>query len=155
MRFQVLRVTGLALIGIASASGPTLADPKDYRFEAVRPDVAVSPSAALAVRLIHLPSGKPVTDAILFQPKMVMPMEGMAPMPTRITPAPSDGKGTYPFLADIGMEGPWTLTLSAKVQGEPATITGSVPFTARPSDHGAAGMGAAGAGAGAAHGHSH
>jgi hypothetical protein len=111
-------------------AGTAAAAPQDYRFEPVTPQVAASKTTTVAVRLIHLPDGKPVTGAVVFQPKMEMPMSGMAPMATTVKPAASDGSGTYSFVADLSMAGPWTLTVSAKVQGEPATITGSVSFTA-------------------------
>jgi len=129
----------MVMIGAAMAllAGPALADPKDYRFEPVSDQITVSPTAPVAVRLIHIPSNKPVPGAIVFQPKMEMPMGSMAPMPTKITQAAPDSKGTYPFVADISMAGPWILTVSAKVQGETATITGSVPFTATKMNPGA------------------
>jgi hypothetical protein len=124
----------VALVGMIWA-GAAQADPKDYRFEAVQPQVPVSATARLAVRLIHTPTGKVVTDAVLFQPRFEMPMGAMGAMGTKITAAAPDGTGPYPFVADITMAGPWTLTVSAKVQGEAATITGVVPFTAT-ADHG-------------------
>ena len=64
---------------LALAAGAAHADPKDYRFEAVATEVPAATNAAVAVRLVHLPDGKPVTNAVLFQAKMAMPMEGMAP----------------------------------------------------------------------------
>jgi len=127
----------MMMVGAAMAllAGPALADPKDYRFEPVSPQIAVSPSSPVAVRLIHQPSGKAVTDAIVFQPRMEMPMGNMTPMTAKITAQPADGKGAYPFTADITMAGPWILTVSAKVQGEAATITGSIPLNAVKADH--------------------
>ena len=135
MRTQVVAVFGLGLAALAGASGSAMADPRDYRFEAVQKDVPASPNATVAVRLVHVPDGKPVADAILFQPKMEMPMDGMAPMVTPVKAAAPDGKGVYPFTTDFSDPGPWNLTVSAKVQGEPATITGTVPFVAS-MDHG-------------------
>lgn len=137
MRLKLMAMMGV-VVGMTAASGAALADPKDYRFEAVDSQVAVSPTATVAVRLIHLPDGKPVVGAIIFQPKMEMPMGNMAPMPTKVAPGTPDGKGIYPFTADIGMAGPWTLTVSAKVQGEATTISGSVPFVAAAGVHGSA-----------------
>ncbi|MCR6631324.1 MAG: FixH family protein [Magnetospirillum sp.] len=120
---------------LAGASVNAWADAKDYRFEAVQPEVAAASDAAVAVRLVHVPTGKPVTDAIILPAKMEMPMAGMAPMATKVSPAKPDGKGAYVFTADLSMAGPWTLQVAAKVQGEPATITGSVPFTAASGSH--------------------
>jgi hypothetical protein len=136
MRRQRMVMAGVALAWAAVWGGAALADPKDYRFEAVQPQVSASPATNVAVRLVHVPSNKPVAGAVLFQPRMEMPMGSMAPMPTTVAPAAPDGKGTYPFVADLSMAGAWTLTVSAKVQGEAATITGAVPFTATKADHG-------------------
>jgi len=136
MRIQAIRTVALAVTSVmVGLSGTAQADPRDYRFEAVAPQVAVSPTSTVAVRLVHLPDGKPVADAILFQPRMEMPMSGMAPMPTTVTPGTPDGKGVYPFSADVTMAGPWTLTVSAKVQGETTTISGTIPFTAVQTSH--------------------
>lgn len=123
-----------AMVGVMVA-GTAKADPKDYRFEAVQPHVAVSSATKIAVRLVHVPTGKPVADVIVLPPKMEMPMPGMAPMATKVSPATADGNGIYSFTADLSMAGPWTLQLAAKVQGEAGTVTGSVPFTAAGGSH--------------------
>ncbi|MGE5547407.1 MAG: FixH family protein [Solirubrobacterales bacterium] len=123
------------LVSVTAAAGAAKADPKDYRFEAVQPHVPVSGESPLAVRLVHVPSGKPVTDAIMLPAKMEMPMGSMAPMPTKVSAAKPDGKGGYGYTADLSMAGTWILQLSAKVQGEAATVTGSVPFTAANGGH--------------------
>ena len=113
---------------LALASGTAMADPKDYRFEAVQPHVQASPNAVIAVRLIHIPDNKPVPGAVVFGAKMEMPMAGMAPMGTKVKAASSSAAGEYPFESDLSMDGQWVLSLSAKVQGESGTVTGSVPF---------------------------
>ena len=142
MGIQAVLTAGLAITTImAGMAGTAQAASTDYRFEAVEPQVAVSPTATVVVRLVHLPDGKPVAGAILFQPRMEMPMSGMAPMPTKVAPGTPDGKGLYPFVADITMTGPWILSVSAKVQGETATIGGTIPLIAvqaphNPADHG-------------------
>ncbi|MGE5517636.1 MAG: FixH family protein [Bacteroidota bacterium] len=120
---------------LAGSSASAWADAKDYRFEAVQPHVAISPETAVAVRLVHVPTGKPVTDAIMLPAKMEMPMANMAPMPTKVSAGKPDGKGAYVFTADLTMGGAWILQLAAKVQGEAGTITGSVPFTAVGGPH--------------------
>lgn len=133
-----MRKVGGVLILSAALAGLSMsarAEPKDYRFEAVQPHVAISPQTDVAVRLVHVPTGKPVTDAIILPAKMEMPMAGMAPMPTKVSTGKPDGKGAYTFTADLNMAGTWMLQLAAKVQGEAATITGSVPFTAANGSH--------------------
>lgn len=102
----------------------------DYRFELVERNVAVSPDAPLTVRLLHLPTGKPVVDAVLLPARMEMPMDGMAPMSAKLSGGKPDGRGGYAFKADIGMTGLWTLKLAAKVQGESETVTGAIPVSA-------------------------
>lgn len=136
MRGQAKVMVGLAMAGMVAVSCPAKADPKDYRFEAVQSQVPASEDAAVAIRMVHLPDGKPVLNAIVFQPKMEMPMANMAPMATKVSAVVPDGKGAYTLTADLSMAGPWTLSVSAKVQGETATIVGTVPFTATGSSHG-------------------
>lgn len=120
---------------LAGAATAAWADARDYRFEAVQPHVALAPQSAVAVRLVHVPTGKPVADAIMLPAKMEMPMAGMAPMATKVSPARPDGKGAYVFTADLTMAGTWLLNVAAKVQGEAATVTGAVPFTAASGPH--------------------
>ncbi len=122
-----------AAMGVAalSVAGAAKADPKDYRFEAVQPNVQASSETPIAVRLVHLPDKMPVKDAVIFSTRMEMPMEGMAPMTTAIKAVKSPMPGEYHFLTNFSMEGPWALTLAAKVQGEAGTVTGTVPFVAR------------------------
>lgn len=128
---------GAALFAILTA-GVTIsasADPKDYAFVAVAGHLQPSATAPIDVRLIHLPSKKPVTDAIIIQSKLEMPMQGMAPMATKVSPKGTDGQGIYSFVGDLSMAGPWTLNLAAKVQGEGGTVTGAVPLMVSGGSH--------------------
>ena len=127
----------MVMVGAAMAllAGPALADPKDYRFEPVSDQIEVSSTAPVAVRLVHIPSKKPVPGAIIFQRRLEMPMTNMAPMATKISAQPGDGTGVYPFVADVSMAGPWVLVLAAKVQGETANVTASIPLTAVAAGH--------------------
>jgi hypothetical protein len=120
-------ITGAIFFG---AAGNAFADPKDYRFEAVQPHVMASSDAVATVRLVHVPDNKPVADAVIIASKMEMPMAGMAPMATKVAAVKPSKPGEYPFQTDLSMGGAWTLTVSAKVQGESGTVTGSVPFMA-------------------------
>jgi len=131
MRYKMMMV-GAAM---ALLAGPALADPKDYRFEPVSEQIAVSPTSPVAVRLIHIPSKKPVPGAIIFQSRLEMPMTNMAPMAAKISAQPGDGAGVYPFVADVSMAGPLVLVLTAKVQGETANVTASIPLTAAVAGH--------------------
>lgn len=114
---------------VATAGG-AWADPSDYRFEAVQAHVKAAPDAVVTLRLIHLPDNKPVAGAVIFSSKMEMPMAGMAPMVTKVVPLKAGTAGEYPFQTDLSEGGDWTLMVSAKVQGESGTVSGSVPFMA-------------------------
>ena len=84
----------------------------------------------LTVRLVHKPTRKPVSDAVIFSPRIDMSPEGMATMTAPATPAAGTEPGTYSFKTDLVMAGRWLLTLSAKVQGEHETVTGKITFMA-------------------------
>ena len=131
MRKDGIAVLAMGLVMLIGATASVKADPKDYRFEAVQTQVPAAENGSVKVQLVHVPDGKPVPNAILFQPKLEMIMSGMAPMGTKVSSVTADGTGVYVVNADLSMAGPWTLTLSAKIQGEPATITGTVPFVAK------------------------
>jgi len=103
----------LALLLLTAAPG--FSAPADYRFEVV-PPVKVGADAAVVLRLIHVPSGKPVPDAVIFKTQLDMLMAGMAPMAAKAGLPKASGAG-------------WTLRLSAKVRGENETVTGAVTFT--------------------------
>lgn len=124
------KVGGIVFLSVllAGVSASAWADPKDYVFVPVADHLQPSSTAPVAVRLIHAPTKKPVTDAIIIQSRLEMPMPGMAPMVGKVSAQAPDGKGLYPFVADLTMQGQWTLNLSAKVQGEPGTVTGAVPL---------------------------
>ena len=100
----------------------------DYKFDLVGARPAASGKTDVTVRLTHLPDGKPVAGAIIFQPKAVM--AGMENMPGAATVEPGPQPGVYVLHAGTAMAGPWTLHLSAKVQGETETVRAAVPFEA-------------------------
>jgi hypothetical protein len=123
-------LTAVAGAVMICAAGNAFADPKDYKFEAVQSHLMAASDAVATVRLVHVPDNKPVADAVIIASKMEMPMAGMAPMATKVTTVKSNKPGEYPFRTDLAIGGSWTLTVSAKVQGESSTVTGAVPFMA-------------------------
>jgi hypothetical protein len=116
-----------ALLGGAAATAFAGAD--DYAFEPVSAQIKSSNVATIAVRLVHKPSGKPVPAAAIVQTRIDMAPDGMASMAAAIVPLPNSEPGVYAFKAPLTMMGRWLLTISAKVPGEPETITGKVIFT--------------------------
>ena len=121
---SIIRLSGRAAVLavlLVYASRPALAAANDYRFELVVKATASGGKNVVRVRLIHLPDGKPVTDAVVFESKADMGPAGMASMAAPVTGMPASG-GTYAFAVEPGMTGTWALHLAAKVQGEPDTV---------------------------------
>jgi hypothetical protein len=118
-----------ALLVATSPASTVFAGADDYAFEPVNAQVKSSNVATVAVRLVHKPSGKPVPAATIVQTRIDMAPDGMASMAAMIVPLPSSEPGVYAFKAPLTMTGRWLLTVSAKVQGEPETVTGKVIFT--------------------------
>ena len=117
-------------IAVLVATGTVLAGANDYAFEPVKAEVKKGNEVIVAVRLIHKPTGKAVPDAVLFSPRMDMSPDGMEAMTTPVTPSGGAEPGTYTFKTDFTAPGRWLLTISAKVQGEPETVTGRIIFKA-------------------------
>jgi hypothetical protein len=136
MRTQTLAALGFGFTVLVGMSGAVKADQKEYRFEAVETQIPAAQNGSVKIRLVHVPDGKPVTNAVLFQSKLEMAMQGMVPMSTKVLSVVPDGTGVYSVTVDFSMPGSWTLTVSAKVQGEAATIVGTVPVVAKVLDHG-------------------
>ena len=91
---------------------------------------AFADDAVVAVRLVHKPSGKPVTDAVLVSTRIDMGPDGMPTMASPLTPLPKQEAGVYAFKTELAMAGRWLLSIAAKVQGEPETVTGKITFKA-------------------------
>src|SRR4029077_6921153 len=117
-----------ALVAAMNLIGDAMAGADDYVFEPVKPEIESSNVATVAVRLLHKPTGKPVTDAAIVQTRLDMGPAGMPDMATAIAPLPSAEPGVYAFKAPLTMAGRWLLTISAKVQGEPETVIGKLIF---------------------------
>jgi hypothetical protein len=113
-----------------SLTVPAFAGANDYAFEPVKAEVKKGDHVTLTVRLVHKPTGKPVSDAVIVSPRIDMSPEGMETMTAPVTLAPGAQPGTYSFTTDLAMAGRWQLTVSAKVQGEQETVTGKVTFKA-------------------------
>jgi hypothetical protein len=123
-------LAGAVLAVAASLTSTAFAGANDYAFEPVKAEVKKGNGVTLAVRLIHKPTGKPVSDAVLFSPRIDMSPEGMETMTAPATLVAGSEPGTYGFKTDLVMAGGWLLTVSAKVQGEPETVTGKITFKA-------------------------
>jgi hypothetical protein len=118
---------------ILAGVAPVLAGPADYRFEAVSPVVRNGAGSELAVRLVHIPSGRAVDNAVLFRTRLDMSPDDMGDMVAVLKPVAPDTAApatAYRFKADLSMAGRWALKVMAKVPGEHDTVQGTVIFTA-------------------------
>lgn len=130
----VRRTTSVARFACALAilSGlpmPAGAAAQDYRFEAAGPPVKSGKATICKIRLIHVPDGKPVSGAVIFQTRLDMAPEGMASMTAPAKLVRLNDPNLYEVEFEPQMGGNWALNLSAKVQGETETVTGTVPVT--------------------------
>jgi len=113
-------------VAVALVSSAAQAGASDYAFEPVNPEMKKGDDITVAVRLTNRTTGKPVSDAVIFKTHVDMAPDGMAEMESPVAPLPSKEPGVYAFKTDLPMAGRYQVTLSAKVQGEPETITGKV-----------------------------
>jgi YtkA-like len=130
-----VKMTRKFILGAANAVAMSLsitafAGANDYVFEPVNTQVKKGDAVIVSVRLKHKPTGKSVTDAVIVRTRIDMAPEGMAEMASPLTAVPSTEPGVYSFETDLSMEGLWLLSIAAKVQGEPQTVVGKIPFRA-------------------------
>ncbi|WP_315779891.1 MULTISPECIES: FixH family protein [unclassified Bradyrhizobium] len=111
---------------LSLATSAALAGVTDYTFEPVTPEMKKGDDVTVAIRLTNKQTGKPVADAVIFKTRVDMAPDGMADMVSDVAPLPSKEPGVYAFKTDLPMAGRYQVTLSAKVQGEPETVTGKV-----------------------------
>jgi hypothetical protein len=102
----------------------------DYAFEPVAAELKKGDDVIVAVRLLHKPSGKPVTDAVIVRTRVDMAPDGMAEMESPVAPLPGSEPGVYAFRTDLPMAGRYQFSVAARVQGESETVVGKVVFKA-------------------------
>ena len=107
------------------------AELKSYAFE-LAGTKARKGEAILSVRLVYKPTGRPVSDAVIFARRLDMAPEGMPTMTANLQPVASSDAGIYRFKANLTMQGKWQLSLAAKVQGERGTVQNKLVVEATP-----------------------
>lgn len=122
----------LAILSLTACgeSQPPAAAPSPYEFSALTPEIGMD-GGPVDVQLMHKPTNKPVTDAVIFETRFDMEPDGMGGMAAPATADGSPSPGVYRFNVKPNMAGRWALKLSAKVQGETDTVRGVVVITAR------------------------
>jgi len=115
----------MSLTGAAAWAGAV-----DYAFEPIAAELKKGDDVVIAVRLLHKPTGKPVSDAVIVRTRVDMAPDGMADMASPVAPLQGTEPGVYAFKTDLPMAGRYLLSVAAKVQGEPETVVGKVIFKA-------------------------
>lgn len=125
---MIRRFSSAAALTVAATlvTSDVWAGASDYAFEVVNTEMMKGDDVTVAVRLTNKLTGKPVSDAVIFRMRVDMAPDGMAEMESPVTPLPSKEPGLYAFKTDLPMAGRYQVTLSAKVQGEPETVTGKL-----------------------------
>src|SRR5258708_32229984 len=100
-------LAGAVLAAAVSLTSTAFAGASDYTFEPVKAEVKKGNGVTLAVRLVHKPTGRPVSDAVIFSPHIDMSPEGMETMTAPATPVAGTEPGTYGFKTDLVMAGGW------------------------------------------------
>jgi hypothetical protein len=129
MRSKLLFAALLAAAATV-ANAPAFAAANDYAFEPTAAEVKKGDDIVVTVRLVHKPSGKLVSEAVIIRSRVDMAPDNMADMESPVAPAPASEPGVYAFKTDMPMAGRYLLSLAAKVQGEPETVVGKVVFKA-------------------------
>jgi hypothetical protein len=125
-------LTGTVVAVLLTLTNVTLAGANDYLFEPVKNKIKSSNVATIAVRLVHQPSGRPVSGAVIVQTRIVMAHDGGAEMDSAFLPLASPEPGVYAFMAPLTMAGSWFLSIAAKVPGESETVVGRINFRVTP-----------------------
>jgi hypothetical protein len=115
---------------VSLTNAAAIAGAKDYAFEPVAAELKKGDDVIISVRLMHKPSGKPVTNAVIIRTRVDMAPDGMADMISPVVAVPASEPGVYAFKTDLSMAGRWLLSVAAKVQGEAETVVGKVVFKA-------------------------
>ncbi|PWB58225.1 MAG: heavy metal RND transporter [Bradyrhizobiaceae bacterium] len=126
----MLRSLACAALLAAALATPAAAGAGDYAFESVAPEYRKGDDVTVALRLVHKPTGKPVSDAVVIRTRLDMAPDDMAAMESPLTPLPAGEPGVYAFKTDLSMAGRYLFSIAAKVQGEPETVVGKVVFRA-------------------------
>lgn len=129
MNWKYLLVSAFA-VAMSLTNAAAIAGATDYVFEPVALELKKGDDVVIAVRLVHKPTGKPVSDAVIVRTRVDMAPDNMADMTSPVAAAPASEPGVYAFKTDLPMAGRYLLSVAAKVQGEPETVVGKVIFKA-------------------------
>ena len=122
--------TAAAADSMSMSGPPPMAMAQTYQFELASPVQSNGGKSVVAVRLIHVADKKAVIGAIIIESRADMGPIGMTAMAAPIKALPVTTPGVYSFEVANGSVwhkvNKWSLSFGAKVQGEAATVRGSV-----------------------------
>ena len=92
-------LAGAVVAVLVTLTNVMLAGANDYVFELVKTEIKSSNVGTIAVRLLHKPSERAVTDAVIVHTRIVMVHEGGTDMNAAFDPLGSPKPGVYAFRA--------------------------------------------------------
>lgn len=125
-----LWTVAILVAGMSLTNVPVFAAANDFIFEPVTAELKKGDDVIVVVRLLHKPTGKPVSDALIIRKRVDMEPEGMADMESPVSATSASESGTYAFKTDLPMAGRYQLSLAAKVRGESETVIGKIVIKA-------------------------
>jgi hypothetical protein len=120
------RILAAIVAAIATVAAPLWAATANYRFELDGPLATSGKATMIKLRLIHVPDGKRIPDAVIFQTRFDMSPDGMGTMTAPAKAVSGPNADAYVIEVEPSMAGNWALTLAAKVQSESETVRGTV-----------------------------
>lgn len=121
---MITKMLSAATLGVALSvvSLSAFAAASEYSFEPVVSEMKKGDDVIVTLHLVHKPTGKLISDAVIFRKRIDMAPDGMADMESPVEPLAASEPGTYAFKTDLPMTGRYQFSLAAKVQGEPETV---------------------------------
>lgn len=113
-------------LSVLLAAAPAAAAPWDYAFQVVQPPTVVDGQTIATIRLLHVPSGRIITDAAVSARWLVQaPYKSATPHDEKRVVLTPDGRGAFRYVEPAGRV-TQSLYLIATVPGEFWVIGGQV-----------------------------
>src|SRR6266478_1853195 len=92
---------------------------QDYRFEVAGPPAKSGKATIVKIRLVHIPDGKPVPGAVIFQTRFDMGPDGMASMTAPAKLVRSSEANLYQLELEPQMGGNWRSVSRPRCKARP------------------------------------
>jgi len=108
---------------------PAAAAPWDYTFQVMQPPIVHDGQSVTTIRVLHVPSGRVVSDAAVSARWFVQaPYKSAAPRDEKRVALTPDGRGSFRYV-ESPRRGTQSLYLIASVPGEFWLVVGEVQLT--------------------------